>query len=147
MKKRWEKFVSLVLGKTTLESSADGVFVSEEDMDKFMALHTENETVKGDLATKTKELTDATAAKDTLVADHKTAIDKLTTEKKVSDDALEAANQTIATQKTKIEEQAAKILGKPVQRKSPAEAIETGNTDEKYSYTKKYGFKKPVITR
>jgi hypothetical protein len=138
MKKRWATFVSLILGKTTLESSAEGVFISEEDMDKVVAVQTANEKLTTDLLDAKEKLDAANADKATAI----TAKDAALAEKKIAEGALVVANETIATQKTKIDEQAAKILGKPVNRKEPAATVETSNTDEKFSYTKANGFNK-----
>lgn len=52
IKEKWNSLMSS-LGISKLESSADGVFMKEEDVDKMAALHAENETLKADaLATK-----------------------------------------------------------------------------------------------
>ena len=138
MKKRWQNFVYLILGKATLESSADGLFLSEEDMDKTVAVHDENTQLKLDAAKMKDELSAAIADKDAAVSAKKTAEDALALAVQEKD----AAAATLAATLTENADLKTRITGKPAG--SGSEVIDTGANagggKEQYSYTKKNGF-------
>ena len=134
----WKELLSF-LGIQKFETSPDGVFIQNADMEKLNAVSIENSKLKTDMTAKESALAAAIADKDAALLEKTSAL----AAKKTAEDNLVTANATIATQKTKIEEQAAKILGKPVQREKPADTGVTGNeSDEKFSYTKTHGFNK-----
>lgn len=67
MKDKWKAFFA-ALGIGKVESSADGIFMKEEDVDKMHAVHTANETLKAELqAEKDSRAADSTA-KDATIA-------------------------------------------------------------------------------
>ena len=112
MKDKWKAFfASLGIGK--VESSADGIFMKEEDVDKIHAVHTANETLKAELkAEKDSRVADSTA-KDATIA-------TLTEEKTT----LSAEISTLTSENTRLTtELAASSAGETVIAKPVADPI------------------------
>src|ERR1041385_1020159 len=85
IKEKWQKLMAF-LGISKVESSAEGIFVKEEDMDKFATMHTNLETA---------------------VEANKVAIknsEKLTADLAAANEQINALNAEKATLTTKITE-------------------------------------------
>jgi chromosome segregation ATPase len=118
MKSKWQSLMTF-LNISTVDSSADGIFLKEESVDKMAALHTENEKLKTDLDTAQKAGDAATKQQNDLQA----ANDKLTAD-------LATANASIKTLQDQVATLSAKPSATPTKVEKKADEIQSNNQPE-----------------
>lgn len=107
MKDKWKKlFVYLGIGK--VESSADGIFMREEDIDKLNSVHEQNETLRAEAQAAKDTHAAALAAKDTEIASLQSQITTLTAQR----DGLKTANQTLTDENAALKAGETKPAGR-----------------------------------
>lgn len=110
MKKKWQSLFSY-LEKTTCETTPEGVFMKEGEIDKIAALHVEHQQLTSDLetakadnqtaidsavTTATKPLSDSITAKDAEIVTLTTNETTLKTDLKTAQDALVSSEKKLA---------------------------------------------------
>lgn len=110
MKKKWQSLFSY-LEKTTCETTPDGVFMKESEVDKISTLHVEHQQLTSDLeaanagnqtaidtavTAATTPLTESITKKDEEITTLKASIETLKTEKKTAEDALLVSEKKVS---------------------------------------------------
>jgi len=144
MKQKWVKLFAF-LGITTPNTTAEGVFMTEAEVDKAAALQAENETLKtemeqlkADKKTADDALATAKTANEKAITDAveaavkplNTQIETLTADKKTAEDKLVVADTKIA-----------KLEGRPAPTAKGGDPDPTGKNNKKMSANEKAALK------
>ncbi len=95
MKEKWVKLAAF-LGLAAFVSSADGVFMKEEDIDKMEAVRVKNEELEASIATLKKEKEDSDSLSVTQLSAKDDEIVRVSTERDSIKKELETASATVA---------------------------------------------------
>lgn len=130
MKEKWKHYFAW-LKKTTVESTADGVFMTSEEIDQSATLHTENERLTTELQTAKEAETKAGEELATANTDNAQAVtDAVALATKPLNEQIEtlkAENQTAVTAQLDAETKLAKVTGKGTVAPGASDANIDGN--------------------